>query len=91
MVQHRSSGGTTRRTAYDQTVGNFFRMQRRRVRKDLKLFKNYIELLEDPTRSGPSRRKGEGLREDMDQQAGWAVATSTCFSTPSLRTSIRAR
>src|SRR5262249_47649791 len=27
-----------------ETIGNFFRMQRRRVRKDLKLFKNYIEL-----------------------------------------------
>jgi uncharacterized membrane protein len=29
-----------------ETVGNFFRMPRRRVRKDLKLFKNFIELRE---------------------------------------------
>lgn len=27
-----------------ETIGNFFRMPRRRVRKDLRLFKNYIEL-----------------------------------------------
>lgn len=27
-----------------ETVGNFFRMQRRRVRKDLKLFKHFVEL-----------------------------------------------
>ena len=27
-----------------ETVGNFFRMQRRRVRRDLRLFKHYIEL-----------------------------------------------
>lgn len=27
-----------------ETVGNFFRMQRRRVRRDLRLFKNYVEL-----------------------------------------------
>lgn len=30
-----------------ETVGNFLRMPRRRVRKDLKLFKNYIELHAD--------------------------------------------
>lgn len=27
-----------------EIVGNFFRMQRRRVRRDLRLFKNYVEL-----------------------------------------------
>ncbi len=27
-----------------ETIGNFFRMQRRRVRRDLRLFKNYAEL-----------------------------------------------
>lgn len=27
-----------------ETVGNFFRMQRRRVRRDLRLFKNHVEL-----------------------------------------------
>ena len=27
-----------------EVVGNFFRMQRRRVRRDLRLFKNYVEL-----------------------------------------------
>ncbi len=31
-------------TGFLETVGNFFRMQRRRVRRDLRLFKHYIEL-----------------------------------------------
>jgi uncharacterized membrane protein len=51
-----------------ETVGNFFRMQRRRVRKDLKLFKNYIELRGQATGKGPGRVRGDGLRGDVDQQ-----------------------
>lgn len=31
-------------TGFLETVGNFFRMQRRRVRRDLRLFKHYIEV-----------------------------------------------
>jgi len=31
-------------TGFLEGVGNFFRMQRRRVRRDLRLFKNYVEL-----------------------------------------------
>lgn len=41
-----------RPTGLLETVGNFFRMQRRRVRRDLRLFKNFVEL------GGPSERKG---------------------------------
>lgn len=33
-------------TGFLEVVGNFFRMQRRRVRRDLRLFKNYVELEE---------------------------------------------
>lgn len=37
-----------------ETVGNFFRMPRRRVRRDLRLFKHYVELRadEDTTQEG---------------------------------------
>lgn len=31
-------------SGFMETVGNFLRMQRRRVRKDLRLFKNHVEL-----------------------------------------------
>lgn len=33
-----------RPTGLVEIIGNFFRMQRRRVRRDLRLFKNYLEL-----------------------------------------------
>ncbi len=59
-------------TGFMETVGNFFRMQRRRARKDLKLFKNYIELRAEPTGKGPGRVRGEGLRDDVDQQVNQA-------------------
>jgi uncharacterized membrane protein len=62
-IEYRPSG-------FLETIGNFFRMQRRRVRKDLKLFKNYIELKAEPTGEGPGRVQGDGLKEDVDQQVG---------------------
>jgi uncharacterized membrane protein len=45
VVQYRPSG-------FFETIGNFFRMPRRRVRKDLKLFKHYIELRGESTGEG---------------------------------------
>jgi hypothetical protein len=60
-IEYRPSG-------FMETVGNFFRMQRRRARKDLKLFKNYIELRAEASGKGPGRLRGEGLRDDVDQQ-----------------------
>lgn len=57
-------------SGFFETVGNFFRMPRRRVRKDLKLFKSYIELKGEPTGRGPGPLNGEGLRADVDRQTG---------------------
>jgi hypothetical protein len=51
-----------------ETVGNFLRMPRRRVRKDLKLFKNFIELRGEATGEGPGSVRGKGLRESVDAQ-----------------------
>jgi uncharacterized membrane protein len=52
-----------------ETVGNFFRMQRRRVRKDLKLFKNYVELRGEAT----GHRRGSidhgGLTDEVDARS----------------------
>ncbi|HET6963149.1 MAG TPA: SRPBCC family protein [Acidimicrobiales bacterium] len=39
-----------------ETIGNFFRMQRRRVRRDLRLFKHYIEL------------RGHAGEQDQDEE-----------------------
>ena len=49
-----------------ETVGNFFRMQRRRVRRDLRLFKNYVELRPDQnTEQGrPGDREQHGRRRE---------------------------
>jgi uncharacterized membrane protein len=61
-VEYRPSG-------FFETIGNFFRMPRRRVRKDLKLFKHYIELRGEATGSGPGElHQDGGLRDDVDQQ-----------------------
>jgi hypothetical protein len=57
-------------SGFFETVGNFFRMPRRRVRKDLKLFKSYIELKGQPTGRGPGPLNGEGLRTEVDRQTG---------------------
>lgn len=51
-----------------ETVGNFLRMPRRRVRKDLKLFKNFIELRGAASDVGPGRVRGKGLRDSVDAQ-----------------------
>ena len=42
-----------------ETIGNFLRMQRRRVRKDLKLFKNYVELHADTDDDGGQKPDDE--------------------------------
>ncbi len=51
-----------------ETVGNFFRMQRRRVRKDLKLFKHFIELRGEATGKGPGPVEGKGLTQETDER-----------------------
>jgi len=52
-----------------ETVGNALRMPRRRVRKDLKLFKNYIELMGEATGDGPGGLgPTRGLQEDIDKR-----------------------
>ncbi|MDQ6838846.1 MAG: hypothetical protein M3137_11075 [Actinomycetota bacterium] len=55
-------------SGFMETLGNFFRMQRRRTRKDLKLFKNFVELRGQATGEGPGPVRGDGLRNDVDQQ-----------------------
>jgi hypothetical protein len=62
-IEYRPSG-------FLETVGNFFRMQRRRVRKDLKLFKNYVELKGEATGEAPGGLDGDGLKDDVDRQVG---------------------
>lgn len=57
-----------RPSGFMETVGNFFRMQRRRVRKDLKLFKNYVDLRGEATGEGPGEVRGEGLKDEVDSQ-----------------------
>jgi len=42
VIEYKPSG-------FFETIGNFFRMPRRRVRKDLKLFKHYLELRGEST------------------------------------------
>jgi uncharacterized membrane protein len=56
-------------SGFFETIGNFFRMPRRRVRKDLKLFKNFIELKGEATGKGPGPvDEQKGLKEEMDQR-----------------------
>ncbi|MDQ2815191.1 MAG: hypothetical protein M3Z75_25930 [Actinomycetota bacterium] len=57
-----------RPSGFMETIGNFFRMQRRRVRKDLKLFKNYVDLRGEATGEGPGEVRGEGLKDEVDSQ-----------------------
>lgn len=59
-------------SGFMETIGNFFRMPRRRVRKDLKLFKNFMDLRGQASASGPGRVRGEGLKESLDEQLGQA-------------------
>jgi uncharacterized membrane protein len=52
-----------------EVIGNFFRMPRRRVRKDLKLFKDFIELRGEATGKGPGPLKEQkGLKGQMDER-----------------------
>lgn len=61
-----------------ETVGNFFRMQRRRVRKDLRLFKHFIELRGEATGKGSRERmRGEGLRQETDDRLGSQSSNGT--------------
>jgi uncharacterized membrane protein len=53
-----------------ETVGNFLRMQRRRVRKDLKLFKHFIEMRGDATGKGAGAVEGKGLTQETDEHFG---------------------
>lgn len=54
-----------------ETVGNFFRMQRRRVRKDLRLFKHFIELRGEPVGKGARQKvAGGGLQQETDERLG---------------------
>lgn len=55
-------------SGFIETFGNFLRMQRRRVRKDLKLFKNFVELRGEASGEGPGSVDGGGLREGVDRQ-----------------------
>jgi uncharacterized membrane protein len=58
-------------SGFFETVGNFFRMQRRRVRKDLRLFKHFVELRGEATGKGSrDRLRGEGLRQEVDDRLG---------------------
>jgi uncharacterized membrane protein len=53
-----------------ETVGNFLRMQRRRVRKNLKLFKHFVELRGEATGPGAGPVEGKGLAPDTDERLG---------------------
>jgi uncharacterized membrane protein len=57
-----------RPTGFLEVVGNFFRMQRRRVRRDLRLFKHYIEMRGKPTGKGPRQASGDGLTAEVDKE-----------------------
>jgi uncharacterized membrane protein len=59
-MEHEPSGAM-------ETVGTFLRMPRRRVRKDLRLFKNFVELRGDVPPSGADQRIGS-RRELMDDE-----------------------
>ncbi len=53
-----------------ETIGNFLRMQRRRVRKDLRLFKHFIELKGEAAGKGAGRVEGQGLTQETDERLG---------------------
>jgi len=54
-----------RPTGLLEVIGNFFRMQRRRVRRDLRLFKHYIEMRGEATGEGPRQSSGAGLASEV--------------------------
>lgn len=51
-----------------ETVGNFLRMQRRRVRKDLRLYKHFVEMRGEATGKGAGAVEGKGLTADADER-----------------------
>jgi len=57
-----------RPTGLLEVIGNFFRMQRRRVRRDLRLFKHYIEMRGEATGEGPRQSSGAGLASEVDPE-----------------------
>ncbi len=67
-----------------EAVGNFFRMQRRRVRKDLRLFKNYVEVeAAKPGSTGstaPSKAGGRRAGPSRRRTASAARSRSTTRS-----------
>jgi Polyketide cyclase / dehydrase and lipid transport len=63
-------------SGFMETVGNTLRMPRRRVRKDLKLFKNFVDLRKEPTGEGPGRIRNGGLRQGVDQELRQAERSS---------------
>jgi len=64
-MEHEPSG-------FMETIGTFLRMPRRRVRKNLRLFKNYVELRgEAPSADGADARIGSrtSLQDEGDQDS----------------------
>lgn len=61
VIEYKPSG-------FLETVGNTLRFQRRRVRKDLKLFKNFVDLRGEATGEGPDEAHGPGLSGSLDEQ-----------------------
>jgi uncharacterized membrane protein len=55
-----------------ETIGNVLRFQRRRVRKDLRLFKNFIELSGDGPEGTSATRKKPARRTSGQKAAGAA-------------------
>jgi uncharacterized membrane protein len=62
-------------SGFMETVGNTLRMPRRRVRKDLKLFKNFVDLRKEPTGQGPGPKGKGGLRKGLDHELGQAESS----------------
>lgn len=58
-------------SGFVETIGNVLRMQRRRVRKDLRLFKHFIELRGEATGKGAREaHEGGGLQQETDEHLG---------------------
>lgn len=63
-------------TGVVETIGNFLRFQRRRVRKDLRLFKNFIELSGDGPQATSATRKRPARRAAGGKAAGAAKSAA---------------
>ena len=64
-----------------ETIGNWFRSARRRTRKDLKLFKNFVEVRREPTGSSRAEIRSEAGRGDEAMEP--AEASSDVSRKPS--------